>query len=236
MIGSGKFLSQLELIELLLKKLGLFGSREKFPNKNTQAADFRGLNYIDVYRKYINDIAYDFLLVDQSILCFNYKGKDIHDGGLSYSYIESPVSLLSYEAFVTREFDLDPSNDRYEVDLEEIGDGYYSEYEIYLETLPVKTGVCPIRFDCDASSYREGVHPACHVHIGFENDLRIGTRNVLTPLSFFLFIVRQHYPRAWEKIRDFDDFGTFRKEVRLEIAQVHNNYWKSRDTDELYLY
>jgi hypothetical protein len=54
--------------------------------------------------------AFDFKLKDQSLFLFVSDGSDIHQGTLSYSYLESPVDVMFYDEFVAWEFQLAPND------------------------------------------------------------------------------------------------------------------------------
>jgi hypothetical protein len=66
----------------------------------------------------------------------------------------------------------------------------------------VKTIFTPIRYDFDSNEamYTEGIHPHSHVHFGLNNEIRVGTTRVWTPLTFVLFIIRQCFRNEWLRV------------------------------------
>ena len=76
------------------------------------------------------------------------------------------------------------------------GDEFRADYEQYVTSVESKRIVTPIRYDYSAAAYREGVHPASHVHFGFANEIRVGTRRVMNPVAFIL----PHVPQIWSVI------------------------------------
>jgi hypothetical protein len=236
MVGSGKFASQLNDAESILRRLKLLGSREAFPNKRLVAGDFRGLDYISVYKKYVDQISYDFKLSDQSLILFCGGSDGDYSKGLSYCYIEAPVDALSYEEFVALESAGLLDEITHEELIEYVGDSLRVQYDDHVTGAPLRKGVCPIRFDYSPSAYREGVHPASHFHFGFENHSRIAARRVISPLGFLLFIIRQRYPREWELLRNEDQFSSWICEMRDALEEVEETFWKGGDHLELHLF
>lgn len=233
MIGEGQFLAQLETIEQILKQLDLFISRVAFPNKSLGTAAFKGQNYREVYEKCIREFAYDFLISDQALLSFDKAGRNIHDGYLSYSYYESPSELVSYKEFVAMELEIPPEN--FEL-IESFGDDYRHEYEQYVNSAPLRDNVIPVRYDYQAKDYRPNIHPASHVHFGFGGHVRVGTRRIIEPLAFLLFILRQKYPESWRQLQNTVNFPTWCNSIRDNAVLVNRAYWCDQDNMELYLH
>ena len=105
---------------------------------------------------------------------------------LSYGYLEFPYVGVSYNAFV-----VEMGGDVGEVDLRE-------EYEEYRAQLPLRPHVTPIRYDWSPALYREGAHPASHLHLGHETKVRLAVDALLTPVQFILFVLRHFYVDVWE--------------------------------------
>jgi hypothetical protein len=105
----------------------------------------------------------------------------------------------------------------------------------YLASSSSEAMVTPIRYDYSAAHYRPGLHPASHIHFGFENEMRVGTRNILNPVSFTLFVVRQRYPQAWIKFcSDSRNIFLF-NQVRVDLDSVDSSYWSAEDEREMAL-
>jgi hypothetical protein len=235
MIGDGRFEAQLAIVGNLLKKLGRLEDRVPVPNKTLGAAHFKGLSYRQVYEECVREYAYDFRLTDQSLLLFVKGGQNIHDGSLSYCYYECPVPAMSYREFVAMEAELPKSGEEFEQELELWGDELRPDYEQYLTSLEAKRIVTPIRYDYKASDYREGVHPASHVHFGFANEIRVATHRVMNPVSFALLVIRQCYPKTWEALLAVRAGPILCRNVRDKIEAVDAAYFKGRDSLELAL-
>jgi len=235
MIPEGRFGAQLAAIEKLLGNLEILEERQASPNKSLGAAHFRGMNYRQVYEQCIREYAYDFRLVDQALLLFTRAGHNEHDGQLGFCYYESPVNVIPYKDFVALELGIAPIHPDYEKVIAEFGDELRPDYEQYVSSQDSKAVVTPLRFDYKAEDYRPGIHPAAHMHFGFANQIRVGTRRVMNPLSFVLFILRQRYPDNWVAFRQLRNSDQLCRNVREELDAVHEDYWCHEDGHELSL-
>lgn len=142
----------------------------------------------------------------------------------SFSFLDCPIDAMPFSEFLAQEREADPSITRHDL---------VGQYEEYLATCPPKAALTPIRYDFDPTAYRPGIHPAAHVHVGLDNHIRIGLRRELTPLAFFLFVVRQRYPRHWEYLLDHALATRLPRLIREELDQVGK--YQSKDDFEHYL-
>ena len=236
MIGEGLFFTQLETIENILREINLFEERQRFPNRNLGAKDFKGLSYREVYARYIAEFAYDFRLSDQSLLLFRKGGSNMHDGCLSFSYNESPSDVMSYLEFVADQNNINVEDSSLQEIVSFWGDGLRTDYEQYVNSMELKSAVTPIRYDYHSKDYRSGVHPASHFHFGFGSEIRVAARRVMNPISFVLFVLRQQYPEHWAALWTVQSFSNWRRNVRDNLEMVHSDYWCHGDEGELYLY
>jgi hypothetical protein len=109
------------------------------------------------------------------------------------------------------------------------------EYEVYLSTCTLKEAVAPIRYDFSPDDYTEGIHPASHIHFGHANNIRVGTKKVLKPVSFCLFILRQSYPNKWIELLGITEAEHWSKSVRIELDEVEAKFWNKFDEWEMIL-
>jgi hypothetical protein len=131
---------------------------------------------------------------------------------LNYVYYECPYDIVSYKEFVENEL---------RAEYPHVRDLYIKEYGDYVQSCGLKESINPIRYDLNLDSYEEGIHPASHVHIGHNNQLRLGAERVWRPLSFVLFIIRQCHPQGWKKLVTMKKAGVLCRNVRdtLDKAQ-----------------
>jgi hypothetical protein len=235
MIAEGRFQTQLNTVGVILSRSGLLEERVLSPNKRLGVSFFKGKSYRQVYEDCVREYSFDFRLIDQSLLLFLKNGRTLDDGGLSFSYYECPVQVVPYKEFVGTQIGLTPFDEDFEEAVAQFGDDLRADYEQYVATTDSKNVVTPIRYDCKASDYKEGRHPASHVHFGFGNEIRVGTRRVMNPISFILMIVRQCYPDRWELLRRSQYASGWCRNVRESIDEVDNAYWNVGDQLEVAL-
>lgn len=145
------------------------------------------MSYREEWRSYIEGGFYDIILQDQSLFQFKVF-PHLGEGTLvSFSFMPTPHAVLSYERYVLEVLEVDGS------------DGDYIEfYDEYISMADVAQAVTPIRYDFAPSELGEA-HPCGHIHIGRENQVRIGVSRMMNVSSFVLFVVRQAYPDAWRR-------------------------------------
>ena len=97
--------------------------------------------------------------------------------------------------------------------------GELFEDEDYTEVLPT-----PIRYDYEPSIFNPISHPIGHIHIGIENEIRIGTDCAFNPMSFILFCLRQMYPDNWNKLLLDDSFSKYQKHIREKNIKIRDSF------------
>ncbi len=142
----------------------------------------RPLPYLDQWRTIVDKKWFSYKLEDHSVFSFD---EEAH----SYSYLPCPLDVISLREF---------SKARGVTGSDVYSSDNQLNYEIYLSTASVREHVAPVRFDLDRRGFNHECHPLGHVHIGHDSQMRIGTERSWTPLSFFLFILRQNYPGKWK--------------------------------------
>jgi hypothetical protein len=86
----------------------------------------------------------------------------------------------------------------------------------------------------DNSSYKSGIHPAAHIHIGLDNDIRIGLEREFTPLAFLLFVIRHMYPRNWENLLNSTISKTLSKKLHADLPKIETKYFGEHEKCDLY--
>lgn len=219
-LSSAIFNSQINQIDELIRKLKM--DRERILIKNSfNASDFRNKSYLDNWKEYIRNNLYDFMLFDSSLIIF----KNEESNG-SYVFFECPYKCLTYEEYC----------ESHNVN---IYDDYFEFYLDYLDTCNLKESPVMIRYDYDDSSYINGYHPVSHFHIGFDNNVRIGIERKLNPITFFLFVLRQHYNKKWLELVKSDyykeKFQSSYIKHKTDNEIVNPKFWNVLDKSELYL-
>lgn len=226
-MNQGTFFAQLNEIERLLKSVKLLEERVHNPKyPDSPASFFRKLSYFEVWSTCFRERFFDFHLSDDSLLHF--RADSFEPLSISYVYLECPLSP-------TRPFE-DYLRDEYAADEDEIYIQSKRDFSDYFETGIPKAHVTPVRYDFSPTLYDEGRHPASHLHIGHHNDMRVGTKKVLRPLSFFCLILRQMYPVTWSEFCEMNGCDNVAKNVRENLDDVDAAYWNPRDEWEMSLF
>jgi hypothetical protein len=229
-MNPGQFVVSLEDVWKILKEVKLDGSRQSYPLfPKHPRSNFKGLSYLQIYQACLELGYFHFQLLDNSLLEF--RADCFQPLVMSYVFYECPYQIVSFEEFVSKII-----NDQ--SDLDDLGTIYEIYEEQYLSTISrdIKKFVCPIRYDYNESLYSPGIHPVSHMHIGLNNEIRIGLRRVLTPLSFTLFIIRQCYPNKWKNIHSSQHIEGWCRQIRESLEMVSENFWQMHDEREHILF
>ena len=207
------FYSQLEQCKTILKKIDLLHNYQKAINLiKKPSASLKGKPYKDIWEHIYKNYYSTFVLADRSLILFSIK-EDPKES--SFSYLENPYFYVSKAEF-EKEFETDDD----------------SLYEQYLMER-AKEHVTPIRYDFYPKDYNPGLHPASHMHIGHNSEIRIGCACILTPLLFIFFIVRQCYPEKWTELRENSFFGVA---IKNYVQKIDPCFFSENDTLECYLH
>lgn len=220
----GTFYSQINESARILTKLNIMETRNFYPPYSKYSASlFRNLTYVDTWKFCYKNQYYDFQLVDNSLL--QLKALAFNPLSLSYIYYECPYDCPSYQDFLVQ----------LGLNVREVGYELKSDYEEYLATCEIKETVTPVRYDFVPSDYKEGGHPASHLHLGHRGNIRIGTKKILKPLSFVLFVIRQYYPKSWIEFLPMPNAPIWCRNVRANLANVPSKFWNKYDRWEMAL-
>jgi|TARA_R100000353_G_scaffold162816_3_gene123147 hypothetical protein len=221
---TGKFNASFNEAEALLKKIGVLSDSQHFPVVPSNFLSLcRTKTYADLWAYLYKERIYSFVLYDQSLILIR------NNPELSYSFYDTPYDAPSFEEFCERELgELPGAEDQ---------DFFRTDYFEYLDTLLTVRHVSPIRYDYSPGSYRPAVHPSSHVHIGDSSSYRFGCERILTPLAFVKFVIRQAFPKEWEKYLSNLQPDELRKEessVRSGLEPVTGFGKSHQDRCEMY--
>jgi hypothetical protein len=227
-ITEGQFQAQINEIEPLLSDYELLMERNKFPDYSSCGiSQFRGRTYKDIWEICYGEQWYDFLLTDHALFQFRV---DLSCPCLNYVYYDSPYDVPTYEDFLVEDCGFAPE------ELPDIGDSGRNDYETSLITSGLKAAFTPLRYDYDPARYVAGRHPASHLHIGRANNIRIGTKKLLKPLSFVLFVLRQQYPDIWMcLLNSEEDNSPVLRNVRTNLEDIDGEFHNDIDDLEMIL-
>lgn len=185
----------------LLKKINILKARNTMKRFEVSSRKFsqefisasQENDYTRIYDTAIKFGDYDFLLNDDSIVQFSCEMHPDNQkfNKYRYAFYENPRRYQTYEEFL---------NEQLNSTIGEAGETFKEEYEQFISEAELNDAVCPIRYDYDYKLCKGMYHPLSHIHIGHNNNVRIGIDRILTPEKFILFILMNIYPKIWEQI------------------------------------
>jgi hypothetical protein len=202
----------------LLEWIGLGRDRNEQPHyPDDLAATVRDLTYPEEFAHYSSKRLFDILLIDGGIFQFAEE---------RYAFYQQPADVLSFEAFAHAQLEiLGVDFEHLRNDTETLRDLFSTDYDLEIDTARMRTSFTPIRYDHQPSQYRPCVHPAAHVHIGTNNNIRLALARRMTPLAFGMFVLRQSYPESWNsvlaKMKHADVTRALRED--LEMIELQNS-------------
>jgi hypothetical protein len=197
----GAFRAQINECRVVLKLLEMDSEFNPLPGyPPSPRAFFKGMNYIEIWKACLQNRYYHFQLFDNSLIYFGYCNAN----EFSLSYYDFPFVAISYYEFINT----------YGFTYYDVGEELREEYDDYLTTCKVKESIASIRYDINYEQYAEAKHPISHLHIGYDNNIRIRTERIMGPISFLCFILRQNYPDKW-----IEYIKTKKKQTLLNIVR-----------------
>lgn len=218
----------------LLKHSGLFHTENttrpftfaptKYSEEWFKASLSDDYNYI--YKTAREHANYDILLTDQSVLQFSYEeDKDNNIHVIRYAYYESPNKIPTYTEFLGS----------HGLSYEECGEDFYQDYEQVISEAALKSSVTPIRYDYDLPLYKKVAHhPASHLHIGHNNELRIPLFYILTPIGFIAIVLRQIYRKEWLTALTNEKFSYLYRSIKT-CDHVPDAHFKVAEREDFYI-
>ncbi len=216
----------------LLKEFKLFKNTGPKPigKYSNEIKDIKGDNHISLYRAAIENLDFEILLIDNSIFQFS----NIND--IRYAFIQNPNKFVSKEEFIAEIF-VDEINT---MTAEELKISYElieeSEYEQYLNEQGFNISSNYFRYDVTQMGYKPLLHSYSHLHIGMNENLRIPTSIILTPLKFVLFCIKNTYYDVWKCA--IDKMPGFMQKIsnsKTDCKPLNRDFWQTSEKYELYL-
>ncbi|MCZ8215777.1 MAG: DUF2290 domain-containing protein [Cyclobacteriaceae bacterium] len=192
----------------------------------------RNNRHIEIYNTIRENLDYEILLIDDSFFQFSYD-----DNYLRFSFIENPnitYTKFEYLKFVFPEYNLDEIP---EEEIESLIDE--NEYEQFINEQEVNSNLIYIRYDYDKRGYRPLLHSCSHIHIGLNENFRIPSSIILTPLEFLMFCIKQRYFYVWKIFHEKFEPGDWLKKRSdsKKLCQVisDSSTWDKIEKNEIYI-
>jgi len=229
-VGSGKYQTKINSSILLLRKCNLFLKENRFPKAVLDIASVaKYKNYHEIWRLLLEESVFRILLKDYSLFTFENHPKESKSNNLiSMSYYECPFKFVDIESYIVGELGEDYLGFKDEPSIIE-------EYKQSLyESESIESQVT-FRYDYAPMDYESGRHPASHMHIGFNSQIRIGCERILNPVSFVAFVIRQQYPDIWKSVVLASCISLCKSSIRDSIPVVLAKFKSASDSLEMYL-
>lgn len=216
-------MSTTDRIQVLLRasKLKYVEYQPRFLLKNESVRELRELNYFEQWQKSSTENLFNIKLFDHSLVVFQES-----DEGLSYNYLQSPIAAPSFEEFLNIKGVENTAKNRQE---------HQEDFDLAIISSEEKKHITPIRYDYDKNGYNPGSHPAGHIHIGIDNQIRIGFNKIMNKASFLLFIIRQAYPDNWRNLLLHQEAKNITRYLRSECQNLESRHWQEADQYEHHL-
>lgn len=162
---------------------------------------------------------YDFLLTDGSYFQFSFdrEGKEFI---LRLAYYPT-IKDVSYSDFLEEIIG---------IDIDICGGEFMEEYQQYLSEQEVRF-VSPIRYDYNVKLYKRIIHSASHLHLGYEENLRIPVNKILSPSAFVKIVLQYYYYDKWKT--KIDDLICFIQ--KNEVETIKNDFYMDEDMQVPYI-
>jgi hypothetical protein len=225
-VTGGQYRASLRETKQLLKRKGLLKGDNDCNGRLSRAfLDSLFADYLTVYRVAVENFDYDCLLCDDSFFQFAFRSDSDERVALRYAFYEQPLQRQTYQEFLEG-LGFDPT---------EAGDELRDEYEQSVAESDINWGAVALRYDYSEDGYKEGVHPASHMHIGLRNDIRLPLEHFLTPKMFVLFTLRQVYPAQWEGLLRREEFRRLAARTKKGCPRLGSGFSRELDKAQLVL-
>ena len=182
-------------------------------------------DHVKIYYKAVENNDYDFSIYDDSLFQFNYIESKTDGLTLRYAFYQFPKDFPVYEDFLKREgFSYD-----------EVGEAFKEEYEQLLGESSYKKNFVGIRYDYSTKGYKPAIHGVSHLHIGYQNSIRLNSFLCLTPYNFVIFILHQVYYKLWEELMKDGHFVAKFKISRRSCNNIDSRVFQAIDKIHLHL-
>lgn len=235
MIREATFKISIQTSIKLLKHINLFkgiGPKEFGEYSDEFKKVCRNNKHIEIYNTIRDNLDYEILLSDDSFFQFSYS-----PNYLRFSFIQNPRFNCSKYDYLKICFPDDDLNSLMENEIAGLIDE--NEYEQFLNEQEINSNLIYFRYDYDKTGYNPLLHACSHIHIGLNENLRIPSSIILTPLEFVIFAVKQCHYDVWKlyheniTIHNVEEKLFSSKKGCMQITD--KSIWNPIEKNELYL-
>ena len=205
----------IEKIKAVLQDLDIYWRYNPLPYaiSSNEISEIKKFSFVEKYVFTYTKKMYSFILKDLSLIGFESKSSGFY-------YFQSPFTNLNEYL------------DAYSLCTEDV----LTDSDFMLDELKMKLYPFYARYDYSESQYSEGRHPAAHIHLGIDTEIRVACEKKLKPSSFVLFILRQFYPEIWASFCSSTNVhrDVLLKSVRTSLDEVPMSFRQEKDFFEMY--
>jgi hypothetical protein len=229
-LSVGKYGAKINTAIELLRKCKLFLKENRNPKTPSGIASLvKQKGYQEIWKLLIEGSSFRILLIDYSFFTFEIDPNGYSSNNLiSMSYYGCPFKFIDLESYIVQEF-----GEEYIALMDEpwIMEGYQ---QTLCDSVSLESPVT-FRYDYAPTDYDSGRHPASHLHIGHNNEIRVGCERILNPVSFIAFVIRQQYPEIWKSVVLPSHLHLCKKSIRDAIPSVPIEFKSENDRFEMHL-
>lgn len=197
--------------QLTIKKFSADYNNQLFYNKG---------DYNKLYTIAMENQDFDFHIpFDNGIFQFYSEKVKKEIVAIHYIFYSNPKDIESIKDLIN-EKQLEENNNYYDL----------------LDLADFKNNVLYFRFDFDKNLYNKIIHSIAHLHIGFDNEIRIPLDKILTPEAFVDFVVKYAYKETWQNaFKNNTNFAERIKVLTSQCEKLNNNLFSSNENKILHL-
>jgi len=144
------------------------------------------ITYDELYKKILTNSDYDiFIQKDYGVFQFYIEKKKNKVSKLVYCYYSNSRDFSDLKVLFEDSGECD-------------GNIFSMLYQNLIDDAPEKKNILYFRYDYDPAIYNGIIHASSHLHIGWDNEIRIPIQNMLTPEMFVDFIAKNVYKDFWQ--------------------------------------
>ena len=224
-MNDNTFWSSYNDVVSLLKSIGFLKETvsHKYYGYSQKSIECSRSDYKTRYQSLIDNIDYDILLYDDSILQMN-----IRNGECRLLYIQVPTYYVTFEEYMVA-VDLCgyDKSDAYRL--------FSDDYAQFLIEQSINSGAVYMRYDVSENERKENIHAYTHLHIGIDNNIRIPVGMHLTPLAFVLFVIRHVYYDKWKSLMKEKEYVKKYLNFKDGCESLPSELWSEEEKKSLYL-
>ncbi|GED57221.1 DUF2290 domain-containing protein [Brevibacillus formosus] len=168
--------------------------------------------YVNKFLRHIDRGEYLFMLFDKSFIQINYEFTVIDSEEKARKGKEKVVSKANLSYFPNPSLSTEDVLDSLQsLEDEEETNDFLNFYYEYKEDYQYSSNYMRLDYDNRKESFTEFIHPRCHLHIGMNNNFRLGVNRVPLVSEFVDYVLYTNYIEKWVELhsKGIEDFPKY---------------------------